>query len=180
MFFQGLFECPAWYYGSPLVFMSPQQLAADRRFRINTDYEPLFDSVDPSEDERRYYRRSRQLIRDIIRTHKGEGGTVLLSGHGGSIEAITRSLHGLFHRRGRPEYLKEQLLRVNYCNFAILERDARTGKWTVRLPESSENPHGAQLPMQTTIPLYRLNAHPLTRNKKYNASRREKSLAVRY
>lgn len=152
--FSGLFECPAWYAGKPLSFIPPQTLARDRRFNINAYYAPMYDSVDPREDEREYYRRSRRLIREIIRTHKRQGGTVLLSGHGGSIEAVTRGLRGLLQRRGRPERLIQQALKVDYCNFAILERDARTRKWMVHLPDSPNNIYEVQLTMQSSIPLY--------------------------
>ena len=156
----GLFECPAWYIRKPLSFIPPLQLARDRRFNINPRYVPMYDGVDPTEDERIYYRRSRHLIRDIIRTHKRTGGTVLLSGHGGSIEAVTRGLRGLRQRHGRPERLIEQALKVDYCNFAILERDARTRKWMVRLPDSTNDVYEVQLTMQSSIPLYGISTHP--------------------
>lgn len=122
----------------------------------------MYDAVDPSEDERRYYRRSRQFIREIIRAHKDQGGTVLLSGHGGSIEAVSRGLRGFRHRRGRPEHLVQEALRVDYCNFAILERDARTREWMVRLPEAHYNPYGAELTNQSIIPLYGYNTDHIT------------------
>jgi len=161
-FFKGLFECAAWYTGKPLVFMPPKDIARDRKFNINTSYAPIYDSVDPNEDEERYYRRSRHLIHEIIRAHKYQGGTVLLSGHGGSIEAVSRGLRGFRHRRGRREHLIEEALRVDYCNFAILERDARTHEWMVRMPESNNNLRGAQLSMQSIIPLYGLTAQYIT------------------
>jgi hypothetical protein len=160
--FLGLFECPAWYTGKPLTFIPPQDIARDRKFNINTSYVPIYDSVDPTEDERRYYRRSRRLIRDIIRAHKYQGGTVLLSGHGGSIEAVSRGLRGFRHRRGQPEHLRQEALRVDYGNFAILERDARTREWTVRLPESHSSPYGAELSMQSIIPLYGVSTQHIT------------------
>ena len=134
--------------------MHPQELARDRRFHVNPHYVPMYDSVDAREDEREYYRRSRRLIKQIIRTHKRQGGTVLLSGHGGSIEAVTRGLRGLLQRRGRPERLIQQALKVDYCNFAILERDARTRKWMVHLPDAQNSVYEMQLTMQSSIPLY--------------------------
>lgn len=122
----------------------------------------MYNSVDATEDEAKYYRRSRRLIREIIRTHKYDGGTVLLSGHGGSIEAVTRGLRGFRHRHGRPEHLIQQALRVDYCNFAVLERDARTRDWVVRMPGSSHNPGRAELSMQSIIPLYGVSTEHIT------------------
>jgi hypothetical protein len=121
----------------------------------------MYDVIDPTEDERDYYRRSRHLIRSIIEQHKYTGGTVLLSGHGGSIEAVTRGLRSLRHQRGRPEHLVEEAQRVSYANFAIVERDAHTRKWTVRLPESTGDPY-AQLSRQSRIPLYGISTEHLT------------------
>ncbi|UJR20864.1 hypothetical protein I4U23_023973 [Adineta vaga] len=158
----GLFECPAWYAGRPLVFVPPEYLAADKNFNVNPSYAPVYSGVDASEDERAYYRRSRHLIREIIRAHKGQGGTVLLSAHGGSIEAVSRGLRGLRQRRGRPEHLIQEALRVDYNNFAILERDARTRDWIVRLPESYNNPYGAHLTRQSVIPLYGIATEHIT------------------
>lgn len=150
---KGLFECPAWYHGKPLTFIPPQTLARDRKFNIDTSYAPLYNSVDPNEDEGLYYRRSRRLIREIIQRHKHQGGTVLLSGHGGSIEAVTRGLRGFRQRHRHPtELLIQQALQVDYCNFAILERDARTRDWIVRMPESRSG--RAELSLQSVIPLY--------------------------
>jgi len=137
-------------------------LARDRKFNINTQYVPFSNSIDPTEDERQYYKRSRRLIREIIRTHKYTGGTVLLAGHGGSIEAVTRGLRGLRHRRGRPEHLVQEAMRVDYCNFAILERDARTRDWTVRLPQSSGEVFEANLSNQSIIPLYGVSTQRIT------------------
>jgi broad specificity phosphatase PhoE len=161
-FYQGLFECPAWYVGKPLAFISPRQLAKDRYFHINPQYEPMFATVDPNEDERGYYQRSAYLIEKIVENHKAQGGTILLSGHGGSIEAVTRRLRGAFHRRGRPERLIEVAGRVDYCNFAILERDARTHRWTVHLPESSNRSGATRISLQSSIPLYSVftRTHP--------------------
>ncbi|CAF1059423.1 unnamed protein product [Adineta ricciae] len=158
----GLFECPSWYAGKPFVFVPPEYLAADRRFNVNPGYAPFYSGVDPTEDERVYYRRSRHLIREIIRAHKHQGGTVLLAAHGGSIEAVTRGLRGLRHRRGRPEHLIQEALRVDYCNFAILERDARTRDWIVRLPEAHNAPYGAELTRQSIIPLYGISTQHMT------------------
>ncbi len=147
-----------------MVFIPPQYIARDRKFNVNTNYVPIYDTVDPGEDERRYYRRSRHLIREIIQTHKHQGGTVLLSAHGGSIEAVSRGLRGFRHRygRGRTEQLIQEALRVDYCNFAILERDAHTREWIVRLPGSSRSPYGAQLSRQSVIPLYGVSTQHIT------------------
>jgi len=155
--FLGLFECPSWYSGKPILFIPPQYIAADKRFNVNVGYTPMYKSVDAREDERNYYRRSGHLIREIIRAHKRQGGTILLSGHAGSIEAVTRGLRGLLHRRGQAEHLIQEALRVNYCNFAILERDSRTHEWTVRTPQSYAAPYGAELSNQSEIPLYALS-----------------------
>jgi len=159
----GLFECPAWYRGKPLKFFHPQELARDRRFHINPHYSPIYDSVDPQEEERKYYKRSRRLIRKIISNHKNTGGTVLLSGHGGSIEAVTQGLRGLLQRRGNAERLIEQALKVDYCNFAILERDARTRKWMVHLPDGHNHFYERQLTMQSSIPLHGVSTHQVSR-----------------
>jgi hypothetical protein len=152
----------------------------DRKFNINSSYAPYYNSVDETEDEVRYYGRSRRLIRDIIRAHKSQGGTVLLSGHGGSIEAVTRGLRGLRHRRGRPELLIQEALRVNYCNFAILERDSRTRQWVVRSPESINNPYGAQLSMQSIIPLYGVSTQHIAQAPAARARRERPSSSKRY
>jgi hypothetical protein len=138
----------------------------DKHFNINSNYSPIYDNVDPTEDERRYYKRSRQLIDSIIKIHKNQGGTILLSGHAGSIETITR---GMLGRRARPERLIYQANKVNYCNFAILERDAHTKQWSVHSPRSFENPYGRQRTMQSSIPLYRITSHhiPITHLKTY-------------
>jgi len=161
-FFKGLFECPAWYSGKPLSFIAPQYLARDKKFNINTKYAPIYDSIDPDEDERHYYRRSRHLIREIIRTHKHQGGTVLLSAHGGSIEAVSRGLRGFRHRHEKKEHLIQEALRVDYCNFAILERDAHTREWIVRMPQAYNNAGGAGLPMQSITPLYGVSTEHIT------------------
>jgi len=145
-----------------LPFIPPQYIARDRKFNVNSKYAPIYDAVDPGEDERHYYRRSRHLIREIIRTHKHTGGTVLLSAHGGSIEAVSRGLRGFRHRHERTEHLRQEAVRVDYCNFAILERDAHTREWIVRMPGSSRNPHVAQLSMQSIIPLYGVSTEHIT------------------
>lgn len=163
VFSSGLFECPAWYRGKPLNFFHPQELARDRRFYIDPNYSPIYDSVDPQEEERKYYKRSRRLIKKIIAKHKNTGGTILLSGHGGSIEAVTRGLRGLLQRRGNAERLIEQALKVDYCNFAILERDARTRKWMVHLPDGHNHFYERQLTMQSSIPLYSINTRQVSR-----------------
>ena len=150
-FLKGLFECPAWYVGAPLSFIPPEQLAADQHFNINSDYTPFFDTVDMNENEKHYYKRSRDLIDSIIERHKYQGGTILLSGHAGSIEAVTR---GMLGRRARPSQLQREADKVNFCNFAILERDAQTKHWSVHVPPSSENPYGIHQPVQTSIPLH--------------------------
>jgi phytoene dehydrogenase-like protein len=124
----------------------------DRHFNINPYYDPIYDSVDMSEEEKRYYQRSRQLIDAIIKAHKDTGGTILLSGHAGSIETVGR---GIVRRRARPERLQYEADKVNYCNFAVLERDANTHQWTVHSPITFENPLGRQRTIQSSIPLYR-------------------------
>jgi hypothetical protein len=159
-FFKGLFECPAWYTKQPLVFIPPKYLAKDRKLNVSRNYTPFYSGVDPTEDETDYYRRSRHLIRNIIDYHKHTGGTVLLSGHGGSIEAVTRGLRSLRHRYVGPEQLRQEAVRVSYANFAILERDAHTRKWTVRLPEAGAIP--GLLSRQTRIPLYGISTEHFT------------------
>ncbi|UJR28692.1 hypothetical protein I4U23_009921 [Adineta vaga] len=157
----GLFECPAWYAGAPLIFIPPEYLAMDRHFNVNPYYESIYDGVDMSEDEGRYYDRSRQLIDAIIKLHKGTGGTILLSGHAGSIETVGR---GMLRRRARPERLQYEADKVNYCNFAVLERDAYTHQWTVHSPVTFENPLGRQRTIQSSIPLYRATSAHLPSN----------------
>ncbi|CAF1167049.1 unnamed protein product [Rotaria sordida] len=152
----GLFECPSWYSGSPLVFIPPTYLARDRKFHIDSNYVPIYGSVDPSENEKQFYRRSHNVIDTIVQAHKYQGGTILLSAHAGSIEAITRGLRGIFGRRAQTENLVYEASRVNYCNFAIVERDARTGRWTFQLPESYS---GAGLPMRNIIPLHSISTY---------------------
>jgi hypothetical protein len=127
----------------------------DRHFNINANYSPIYESVDLTEEEKRYYKRSRQLIDAIIDKHKHQGGTILLSGHAASIEAVTR---GMVRRRARPEHLLIQANKVNYCNFALLERDARTKQWLVHTPRSLENPGGFGS-IQSSIPLYSVTSH---------------------
>ena len=126
-------------------------LARDRYFNINPYYKPMYSKVDMHEDETGFYQRSRKLIDAIVNAHKNRGGTILLSGHAGSIEALTR---GMLQRNARPESLRFQADRVNYCNFALLDRDYRTGEWSVHLPITNENPYGGQQILQTSVPLY--------------------------
>jgi hypothetical protein len=133
----------------------------DRHFNINASYTPIYDSVDVTEDETRYYERSRQLIDSITKMHKNRGGTILLSGHAGSIETVTR---GMLRRRARPEQLEYEANKVNYCNFAILERDARTKQWSVHVPRSFEHPHGGRGLIQTSIPLHSATSGYLATN----------------
>ena len=151
-----MFECPSWYADGPLPFVPAEYLATDRHFNINGSYSPIYKNVDLTEEEKRYYKRSRQLLDAIIDKHKYQGGTILLSGHAASIEAVTR---GMVRQRIRPEHLLTQANKVNYCNFAILERDARTKQWSVHTPQSSENPQGGFRSIQTTIPLYSATSH---------------------
>jgi hypothetical protein len=140
----------------------------DGHFNINPNYQSIYDDVDATEDEAHYYRRSRQLIDSITKMHKNQGGTILLSGHAGSIETLTR---GVVRRRVRPEQLEYQANKVNYCNFAILERDARTKQWTVHTPRSLENPYGGRGSIQSSIPLYSATSNYILtkylRNKSY-------------
>lgn len=147
--------------------MSPYDIASDGKLNVDPSYSPIYSWVEPSEDERSYYERSRRLIGEIVRTHKSEGGTILLSGHAGSIEAVTRGLRGgLFRRRGRAEHLIQESLRVNYCNFAILERDAHTGYWTVQSPESGYQQYPIQLSRHNTIPLYAISTATILQKRK--------------
>ncbi|CAF0880503.1 unnamed protein product [Rotaria sp. Silwood1] len=156
----GLFEYSSWYSGAPLVFIPPEYLAMDRRFYINTGYSPIYGSVDTNENEQQFYRRSRQLLDAIVAAHKYQGGTILLSGHAASIEAITRSLRGGVARHGQYESLMHGAARVNFSNFAILERDGRTGAWSVHYPESHHSPHGRRgSSMQHTIPLHSVTTY---------------------
>jgi len=154
----GLFECPSWYAGAPINFIPPEYLSMDPHFNINPDYSPLYNTVDPSENERGYYQRSRELIDMIIKTHKNQGGTVLLSGHAASIEALA---NGMRRSRGETIRLQNQANKVNYSNFAILERDARTKQWIVHSPRSFENPYGGQGTIQSSIPLYSVTSQYL-------------------
>lgn len=85
-----------------------------------------------------------------------------MSGHGGSIEAVSRGLRGFRQRRRRPEHLIQEALRVDYCNFAILERDARTRDWIVRMPGSHSNSGRAELSLQSIIPLYGVSTEHIT------------------
>ena len=133
--------------------MSPQHLALDRRLNVDSSYQPIYKSINPNEKARRYYERSRNLIQKIVKKHK-RGGTILLSGHGGSIEAVTRGLRGFFHRHERTEYLINEAAKVDYCNFAILERHATTGHWCVKLPDSSVANNEASLSGHMEIPLF--------------------------
>ncbi|CAF3403073.1 unnamed protein product, partial [Rotaria sp. Silwood2] len=100
-----LFECPSWYYGSPLVFIPSKYLAMDRRFHIDSSYVPIYGDVDPSENEKQFYRLSRYVIDAIVQAHKNQGETILLSAHAGSIEAIPPSLRGIFNRRAETQNL---------------------------------------------------------------------------
>jgi broad specificity phosphatase PhoE len=166
-FLKGLFECPVWYSGAPLPFIPAESIAMDRRFNINPSYTPVYGSVDATEDERRYYERSRRLIDSIVKAHKDQGGTVLLSGHAGSIETITR---GVLGRRAQPENLRVKAEKVDYCNCAILERDGRTQQWSVHFPSSSENPYGGQRSLQSSIPLYSATSRYLTSHSSHGLS----------
>jgi len=140
----------------------------DRHFHINPYYEPIYESVNTTEDEKRYYERSRLLVDSIIKAHKHTGGTILLSGHAGSIDTLAR---GTLGHRARPERLQYEADKVNYCNFAILERDAYTHQWTVHSPIRAENPQGRQRTIQSSIPLYRATSINLpTRQLKPSAS----------
>jgi len=149
----------------------------DGHFNINSSYKPIYDDVDATEDESRYYRRSRQLIDSITKIHKNQGGTILLSGHAGSIETVTR---GMVRRRARPEQLEYEANKVNYCNFAILERDARTKQWTVHTPRSLENPYGGQGSIQSSIPLYSATSNYILTKYLRNKSYRDTSYRYRY
>ncbi|CAF3173343.1 unnamed protein product [Rotaria socialis] len=158
----GLFECPLWYASASLSFVPPADLAMDRYFNVNPYYTPIYDEVDPEENESNYYERSRLLIDSITKTHKNQGGTILLSGHAGSIEALTR---GMLRRRARPERLMYEAEKVNYCNFAILERDARTRRWVVHSPpQSNEDYYIGQSRIRSTIPLYSATSQYIVTN----------------
>jgi hypothetical protein len=67
----------------------------------------------------------------------------------------------MLHRNARPERLLYEADKVDYCNFAILERDGRTRQWSVHFPQSAENPFGGQRPIQSSIPLYRASSHSI-------------------
>lgn len=125
----------------------------------------MYTDIDRDEDEAGYYHRSRLLIDKIVRHHKKRGGTILLSGHAGSIETLTRGIRRVY---GSAEHLYALSGKVDYCNFAILERDASTGEWTVHHPGSYENPSGARQPVQTSIPLYRISSQAVLANRQRN------------
>ncbi|CAF1246576.1 unnamed protein product [Rotaria sordida] len=133
----------------------------DRHFNINSSYAPFYDTVNATEDEGNYYKRSRRLIDAIVKSHKNQGGTILLSGHAASIEVITRGMLGL---SARPERLQYEAGRVNFCNFAILERDASTRQWHVHSPLSNENYYGEYEHIQNTIPLHHATSQYIGRN----------------
>jgi broad specificity phosphatase PhoE len=168
-----MFECPSWYDGA-FSFIPPNYLTRDRYFNVNPYYKPIYGDVDVKEDEKGFYHRSRFLVESIINAHKNRGGNILLSGHAGSIEAITR---GMLQRSARPERLRHESNKVDYCNFAILDRDAYSGEWSVYLPESSEYPYGGQQLAQTSIPLYSASSQYLLTNRVRGAKtpRRSKS-----
>ncbi|CAF3485930.1 unnamed protein product [Rotaria sp. Silwood1] len=213
----GLFECSSWHFVAPVSFIPPEYLAMDRHFNIdpyytplydsvdatedeglyyqrsqrvidaivkthknqggtillsghaamdrhfNIDpyYTPLYDSVDATEDEGLYYQRSQRVIDAIVKTHKNQGGTILLSGHAGSIEAISR---GMLGRRARPERLQYEAGKVDYCNFAILERDAYSRQWLVQSPLTNENYYGEHEHLRSTIPLHRATSQFMATN----------------
>ncbi|CAF0899618.1 unnamed protein product [Rotaria sp. Silwood1] len=157
----GLFECSSWHFSAPVSFIPPEYLAMDRHFNIDPYYTPLYDSVDATEDEGLYYQRSQRVIDAIVKTHKNQGGTILLSGHAGSIEAISR---GMLGRRARPERLQYEAGKVDYCNFAILERDAYSRQWLVQSPLTNENYYGEHEHLRSTIPLHRATSQFMATN----------------
>lgn len=68
---------------------------------------------------------------------------------------------GIVRRRARPEYLQNQANKVNYCNYVILERDARTKQWSVRIPGSSMNPYGGVQSIQSSVPFFSVSSQYL-------------------
>lgn len=130
----------------------------DPYFGVDASYSPIFDRVDPNEDEQGYYKRSRRFIETIVRNHKKTGGTILLSGHAGSIETLTR---GIRRVRAVPENLYALSGKVGYSDFVVLERDAMSQEWVVNVPESLDYPYGGHQPIQTSMPLYRISSQPL-------------------
>ncbi|CAF0863689.1 unnamed protein product [Didymodactylos carnosus] len=147
----GLFECPLWYAGAPLPFLSIPELMGGY-YNVQPYYSPVFGGVDINEDEIMYYKRSRKLIDAIVDVHKKMGGNILLSGHAGSLETLSRAA---FHASPRPERLRELADRVDYCNYTILERNAITKAWSFIPQQTSAHHHSTRpLPRATTQPLY--------------------------
>ncbi|CAF2494286.1 unnamed protein product [Rotaria sp. Silwood2] len=166
----GLFECSSWHRNAPLSFIPPEYLAADKHFNIDPYYTPVYNTIDAVEDEGSYYQRSRLLIDAIVKAHKHQGGTILLSGHAGSIEVITR---GMLGRSARPERLHFEADKVDFCNFAILERDANTNQWLIHPPYSNESYYSGHENIPSTIPLHRatsqyIGANPLRGSSSYS------------
>ena len=123
----------------------------DSYFNIDPTYVPVIRKLNQREDEMGYYRRSRKFMEIIESRHKGQGGTILLTGHAGSIEALTRWLNG--SRGAGATRLAAQSGRVDYSNFIIIERDAGSGIWSLR-SGSYDNPQLEPIPTQYSIPLY--------------------------
>lgn len=136
---------------------------------------PYYGDVDSRENESQYYKRSADLMKEIIGVHKKTGGTILLSGHGGSIEALTRALRKRGHRSGGATTLINQSEKVDYCNFAILEYNYSNNKWSVAIPNRSNQLQVVELNERHSIPLFEVYPEQQVGTHEHHHSRRSHS-----
>ncbi|CAF3413599.1 unnamed protein product [Rotaria socialis] len=121
----GLFECSSWYAGSPINFMSYQELI-NGGLNIDTQYHSYTKYLRPSENEYQYYERSKDTMKKLFKLHRKTGGTILIVAHAPSLEVLTRQL---MNEQPRPEQLLNLASRVDYCSMTIVDREPSSKSW---------------------------------------------------
>lgn len=126
----GLFEWMKWSPGGLPKFLDPESLT-EYGMNIDKNYKQKFKPDDLKQDEKclEYFRRSNKLISSIL---KETSGDVLICGHAGSLDGISRELQGL-SARGMSDFVGI-VTKVPYCGSVVLEEISSAGIWQLIEP----------------------------------------------
>ncbi|XP_019381019.1 PREDICTED: ubiquitin-associated and SH3 domain-containing protein A [Gavialis gangeticus] len=139
----GLFEWTKWEASKIIpTFMTPKELT-EAMYNIDTSYRcniPVASLV-PSESYEEYVSRCSAVIRQIVDAYTSEAGTILIVGHGSSLDSFTRPVVGL-PPRDSSEFA--QLVRkVPSLGMCFCEELKEENRWELINPPVKTLTHGA-------------------------------------
>nr|XP_053640631.1 protein UBASH3A homolog isoform X2 [Cherax quadricarinatus] len=136
----GLFEFLPWYKDEIPTWMTLDELT-DAGFNISHNYDQItqVDELNNTNEScKEFYCRNFNVAKKIIK--RTQGGTVLLVGHGATLDTCTRELVG-----GAPRAEREMLAmikKIPYCSVAFAAQDTK-GRWSLQKPPFLPATHSA-------------------------------------